>query len=41
VVRAHCQKPPAAIIQAIFEALDQFSTTAFDDQTLFAMKVRG
>jgi sigma-B regulation protein RsbU (phosphoserine phosphatase) len=40
VVRANCQKPPAALIQAIFEALDQFSTTAFDDQTLFAMKVR-
>src|SRR5271157_1398410 len=41
VVRANYQKPPAGLIQSIFEALDQFSTTAFDDQTLFAMKVRG
>lgn len=40
VVRANSQKPPAGLILSIFEALDNFSTTAFDDQTLFAMKVR-
>jgi len=40
VVRANAQQPPAGLIQAVFEALDQFSLTAFDDQTLFAMKVR-
>jgi hypothetical protein len=28
------------MVAAIFEELDKFSTTAFDDQTVFAMKVK-
>jgi sigma-B regulation protein RsbU (phosphoserine phosphatase) len=39
VLRAHCEGSPAELIQTIFKELDKFSTTAFDDQTLFAMKV--
>jgi sigma-B regulation protein RsbU (phosphoserine phosphatase) len=39
VVRSNYRKPPAELIQAVFDALDQFSTTAFDDQTLFVMRV--
>jgi serine/threonine protein phosphatase PrpC len=40
VVRAHCRKPAGEMIAAIFDDLDKFSTTAFDDQTVFAMKVK-
>jgi len=40
MVRAHCDGPADGLIGAIFQDLDQFSTTAFDDQTLFVMKVR-
>ena len=32
--------PPDDLIAAIFKDLDKFSTTAFDDQTLFVMKVK-
>lgn len=39
VVRAACAETPAGLIAAIFKALDAFSTTAFDDQTVLAMKV--
>jgi sigma-B regulation protein RsbU (phosphoserine phosphatase) len=38
-VRTHCGVPPGDLISAIFKELDQWSTTAFDDQTLFVMKV--
>jgi sigma-B regulation protein RsbU (phosphoserine phosphatase) len=40
VVRANCDQPAGGLIGAIFKDLDQFSTTAFDDQTVFVMKVR-
>jgi sigma-B regulation protein RsbU (phosphoserine phosphatase) len=40
VVRTHYTKSPDALIQAIFADLDRFSTTAFDDQTIFVMKVK-
>jgi sigma-B regulation protein RsbU (phosphoserine phosphatase) len=39
LVRAHCHESPAQLISAIFADLDRFSTQAFDDQTLFVMKV--
>jgi serine phosphatase RsbU (regulator of sigma subunit) len=40
VVRTHCRKPAAELVAAIFDELNKFSTTAFDDQTVFVMKVR-
>jgi sigma-B regulation protein RsbU (phosphoserine phosphatase) len=40
VVRAHCRKPAGELVAAIFDDLDKFSTTAFDDQTVFVMKVK-
>jgi sigma-B regulation protein RsbU (phosphoserine phosphatase) len=40
VVRTHCRKPAAELVAAIFDDLNKFSTTAFDDQTVFVMKVR-
>jgi sigma-B regulation protein RsbU (phosphoserine phosphatase) len=40
VVRTHCHTPPKELIEALFKDLDKFSTTAFDDQTVFAMKVK-
>jgi len=39
-VRAHCHQPPEELIASIFKELDAFNTTAFDDQTVFAMKVK-
>jgi len=39
VVRQTFDRPAASVIGAIFEDLDAFSTVAFDDQTLFVMKV--
>ena len=40
VVRAHCRQPAGELVAAIFDDLTKFSTTAFDDQTVFVMKVR-
>jgi sigma-B regulation protein RsbU (phosphoserine phosphatase) len=40
VVRANCSKSAAELNAAIFGELDQFSTTLFDDQTVFAIKVK-
>jgi len=40
VVRGSFGRPPAEICRAIFEAMDQFSTTAFDDQTVFVVRVQ-
>jgi sigma-B regulation protein RsbU (phosphoserine phosphatase) len=40
LVRAQCHRGAGEIITAIFEELDKWSTTAFDDQTLFVMKVK-
>jgi sigma-B regulation protein RsbU (phosphoserine phosphatase) len=39
VVRANCDKTPTGLIAEIFHDLDQFSTVAFDDQTVFVLKV--
>jgi phosphoserine phosphatase RsbU/P len=39
-LRSNCGKPAAGLIGAIFHDLDQFNTTAFDDQTLFAIQVK-
>jgi sigma-B regulation protein RsbU (phosphoserine phosphatase) len=40
VVRANGHKSADELIAAIFKEMDKFSTTAFDDQTLFVMKVK-
>jgi sigma-B regulation protein RsbU (phosphoserine phosphatase) len=40
VVRSHCSGAACALIATIFGELDKFSTTAFDDQTVFVMKVK-
>jgi phosphoserine phosphatase RsbU/P len=40
VVRAKSDGPVCELIDAIFDDLDKFSTTAFDDQTILVMKVR-
>jgi hypothetical protein len=40
VVRANSGKSAVDLIGAIFKDLDRFSTTAFDDQTIFAIKVK-
>jgi sigma-B regulation protein RsbU (phosphoserine phosphatase) len=39
VVRKTCDLPADEISTALFKDLDKFSTTAFDDQTVFIMKV--
>jgi sigma-B regulation protein RsbU (phosphoserine phosphatase) len=40
VVRSACGQSACGMISAIFGELDRFSTTAFDDQTVFAIKVQ-
>jgi len=40
VVRSHCNGVACDLVGAIFRELDQFSTTAFDDQTVFVIKVQ-
>jgi len=40
VVRSHCNGRVCDLIGTIFDELDKFSTTAFDDQTVFVMKVQ-
>lgn len=39
IVRGECGGAVVALIERIFGELDRFSTTAFDDQTVFALKV--
>jgi hypothetical protein len=39
-VRSHCNGQVCDLIGTIFKELDKFSTTAFDDQTVFVMKVK-
>ena len=39
IVRSHCHKTPGELIGAIFKDLDRWSKVAFDDQTVFVMKV--
>jgi hypothetical protein len=40
VVRSHCNTSPDGLILQIFKELDKFSTVAFDDQSVFVMKVK-
>jgi phosphoserine phosphatase RsbU/P len=40
VVRANCDRSADALIAALFEELDRFARRLFDDQTVFAMKVK-
>ena len=40
IVRTQCRKNADELIATIFKDLDKFSTVAFDDQTLFVMKVK-
>jgi sigma-B regulation protein RsbU (phosphoserine phosphatase) len=40
VLRANCKKSAVDLIGAIFKDLDKYNTTAFDDQTIFAIKVK-
>jgi sigma-B regulation protein RsbU (phosphoserine phosphatase) len=40
VVRTHCALPAEALIDMIFGELDKFSKVAFDDQSIFVMKVK-
>jgi phosphoserine phosphatase RsbU/P len=40
VLRLGCMLPPGELIAKIFAALDAFNTMAFDDQTVFAMRVK-
>ena len=40
VLRAHCGGSADELIGAIFDDLDKFSTKAFDDQTVFVLKVK-
>ena len=41
ILRANCAGSAADMVAAIFRDQDKFSTTAFDDQTVFAIKVGG
>jgi sigma-B regulation protein RsbU (phosphoserine phosphatase) len=40
LVRAGCRQSAAELIASVFAELDQFNPTAFDDQTVFVMKVK-
>jgi phosphoserine phosphatase RsbU/P len=40
VVRAGCERPAAELVADIFNDVDRFARTAFDDQTVFVMKVK-
>jgi len=40
VVQAHCNTSADGLILEIFKELDKFSTVAFDDQSVFVMKVK-
>ena len=40
VLRANCARTAADLVAAVFRDQDKFSTTAFDDQTVFAIKVK-
>ncbi|PWU01006.1 MAG: serine/threonine protein phosphatase [Terriglobia bacterium] len=39
VVRTHCETPAANLVEAIFKDVDRFAKAAFDDQTVFVMRV--
>jgi phosphoserine phosphatase RsbU/P len=39
VVRSNCHRPASDVIAEIFQDVDQFAKTAFDDQTVFVMKI--
>jgi sigma-B regulation protein RsbU (phosphoserine phosphatase) len=39
VIRGNCDKTTSKVIGEIFKDIDRFATAAFDDQTLFVMRV--
>ena len=39
IVRTHCWQTSEELTSSIFDEMDKFSKTAFDDQTVFVMKV--
>jgi hypothetical protein len=39
VVRSHCSGSAPEIVAEIFQDVDRFAKAAFDDQTVFVMKV--
>jgi sigma-B regulation protein RsbU (phosphoserine phosphatase) len=39
VIRGNCEKTTSKVIGEIFKDIDRFATVAFDDQTLFVMRV--
>jgi sigma-B regulation protein RsbU (phosphoserine phosphatase) len=41
ILRVNCAGSAAEMVAAIFRDQDKFSATAFDDQTVFAIKVGG
>jgi sigma-B regulation protein RsbU (phosphoserine phosphatase) len=40
VLRANSHRSPVDLIAALFKELDKFSTTPYDDQTVFALRVK-
>jgi sigma-B regulation protein RsbU (phosphoserine phosphatase) len=40
VVRGNCDRPPQEIVDRVLASLDEFSPTAFDDQTLLVLKTK-
>jgi phosphoserine phosphatase RsbU/P len=40
VIRENCTRTPAEIVSAILAEVDRFNKVAFDDQTVFAMKIK-
>jgi sigma-B regulation protein RsbU (phosphoserine phosphatase) len=40
LLRQHCDLTTREIVDVILAEMDRFSTSAFDDQTLFALKVK-
>jgi sigma-B regulation protein RsbU (phosphoserine phosphatase) len=40
IVRTHCNMPPDDLIVRIFAEMDKFNPVAFDDQSIFVMKVK-
>ena len=40
IVKGGCGLTASALVTAIFEKLDEFNTAAFDDQTIFVMKIK-
>jgi phosphoserine phosphatase RsbU/P len=39
VIRSHCDQPASKVVDEIFKDVDRFARAAFDDQTVFVMRV--